>query len=136
MKSQMDNGFTFIELLVVLAVISLLSSIILVQIQSSRQRVRDAERESEIKTIQNALAIYVVNKKNYPIYSGALNGSDIVSTELRNDDAIAKMPADPINSGNYAYNYVSTGGATYTLTYYLETNSIPGKSAGQQTAQP
>ena len=131
-----NTGFTIIELLVVIAIIGLLSSIILVQVQSSRSRARDAERESEIKTIQNSLAIYVVNKKNFPVYSGALNGTDLVSTELKNNDALSQVPADPINSGNYVYSYASADGAAYTLTYYLETSSILGKSAGQQIAQP
>lgn len=136
MKSQASKGFSIIELLVVISIIGLLSSIILVQVQSSRSRARDAERESEIKSIQNALAIYVVNKGNYPIYSGALNGLDLVSTELRDNDAVSQIPTDPINSGNYIYSYVSADGAAYTLTYYLETNSILGKSAGQQNARP
>ncbi len=129
-------GFTVVELLVVLAIIGLLASIILTQLQSSRARARDAEREQEIKTIQNGLAIYAVNRGLYPVYDGALTGSDLVSTTLINENAVPQMPRDPINSGNYVYRYASVDGSTYVLSYYLETDSIQSKPAGQHTASP
>lgn len=130
------KGFTIVELLVVMSIIVLLGSLILVQVSSSRARSRDAEREAEIKTLQNALAIYIVNNKLYPVYSGALSGADATSVALVNDGALQQVPLDPFNSGNYRYAYASTDGSTYTITYYLETNSISGKSAGVQTASP
>ncbi|MBI2640467.1 MAG: type II secretion system protein GspG [Candidatus Sungbacteria bacterium] len=138
-KLQITNravGFTIVELLVVMAIIVLLGSLILVQVSSSRARSRDAERESEIKTLQNALAIYAVNNRTYPIYSGPLSGADQASVALVNDGALNQVPVDPFNSGNYQYAYDSADGSTYTLTYYLETNSISGKSAGVHTATP
>ena len=132
----MKKGFTLLELLVVIAIISLLGSLIFTQFESTRARGRDAEREKEIKTIQNALAIYVINNLNYPVYSGALNGSDPVSVALISNGAIPQIPFDSFNTGNFVYSYTSADGSTYTLTYYLETNSIPGKPAGMQTARP
>lgn len=130
------RGFSIVELLVVMSVIVLLGSMILVQVTSSRARARDAERESEVKTLQNALAIFIVNNKLYPIYSGPLTGTDAGSTALVNDGALQQMPLDPSNSGNYRYVYDSTDGSTYTITYYLETNSVSGKPAGAHTASP
>ncbi len=136
MIMKISKGFTIIELLVVIAVFGLLASLIFTQVQTARARARDAEREGEIKTIQNALSIHVVNAKFYPIYSGNLTGQDAVSSALLASEAITQMPADPINTGNYRYSYNSADGTTYTLTYWLETNSISGKSAGQQTVGP
>lgn len=123
-------------MLVVLAVITMIGSFVFVQMQQARARTRDAEREEEVKTIQNALALYVVNNKNYPIYTGALTGTDSVSTALIASNSLPQMPADPHNSGVYQYTYASGNGATYTITYYLETDSVLGKSAGAQTASP
>lgn len=130
------HGFSVVELLVVISVIVLLGSLILVQVSSSRARARDAEREGEVKTLQNALAIYIVNNKSYPVFSGPLTGSDAASTALTNDGSLSQVPLDPANTGNFRYVYTSTDGSTYTITYYLETNSISGKSAGVQTATP
>ncbi len=131
-----NRGFTVIELLVVTAIIGLIASIVLVQLSNTRGRARDAEREQEIKTIQNALAIYAVNAGRYPVYSGELTGSDAVSMALRDENAISQMPLDPLNTGDYKYNYESADGTTYTLAYFLETDSILGKSAGENFATP
>ncbi|QQG45677.1 MAG: type II secretion system protein [Candidatus Sungiibacteriota bacterium] len=135
------NGFTIVELLVVIAIIGLLSSLVLVQIQSSRARARDAEREEEIKSLQNALALYIVNSHNFPVGSGPLTGSDQVSLELIAKEALNQVPLDPLNTDpagdpDYRYLYNSADGGTYTLTYWLETNSVSGKSAGQHFAAP
>lgn len=130
------QGFTIIELLVVLAVIALISSLIFVQMQQARSRARDAEREEEIKTIQSALALYVVSNSLYPVYTGVLTGSDPVSLALVGSNSLSQVPMDPINDGNFKYSYESSNGTAYELTYYLETDSIPGKQSGIQKATP
>ena len=140
------QGFSIVEMLVVIAIIGFIGSLIFVQLQSSRQRARDAEREQEIKSLQNALAIYATNAGKYPPANTALlpyaaatlSGSDPVSTNLRDSDALAQIPLDPINSGNFVYKYQTTHGSTYTLTYYLETDTILGKPSANnpQRATP
>ena len=135
-KRELLTGFTIIELLVVVSIAALISSIILVQFQQTRSRAHDTEREGEINSLQKALALYVINNRSYPIYSGPLTGVDIVSDTLINNEVITQIPVDPINSGDYRYIYDSTSGSTYTLTYYLETDSISGKTSGIQTIGP
>lgn len=126
------------ELLVVTAIISLIGSAIFVQVEQARSKARDAQRERDVKTLQGALAIYVVNNRTYPVSDPpvALIGSDSVSQELLNKDALPKIPADPFNYSNYRYIYASVDGSTYLITYYLETNTITGKPAGEHTAAP
>ena len=137
-NSQKNRGFTLVELLVVTAIISLVGSVILVQIAEVRSKARDAQRERDIKTLQDALAIYVVDNRTYPVSnpSVALTGLDPVSQELLNKETLPKVPLDPVNYNNYRYIYASVDGSTYLLTYYLETNTITGKPAGEHTAAP
>ena len=123
-------------MLIVVAIITMLSSLAFVQFQSARARARDAQREKEVKTFQDALAIYATDVNKYPVYSGALTGNDAASLELLAKDTITKIPLDPENVGNYKYIYDSGNGTTYTITYYLETDSIPGKQPGANTASP
>lgn len=140
----MYHGFTIIELIVVTAIIAMLGSIIFVQIKSVRSRGRDAERESEIKSIQTALALHVINTRVYPAYTDiAIDGFDSLSQELRAANTIQGIARDPLNIDNYRYIYNPTdGGAysydgtTYRIRYYLETNSISGKTEGVQVAGP
>lgn len=135
-RQEAQKGFSIIEIIVVLAVIGLIGSMIFLQIESVRTKARDAEREQEIRVIKDALAIYVVNAKLYPVYTGLLTGADTVSSALIASDAIRAIPLDPLNVGNYRYSYSSTDGIVYTLTYYLETDTIPGKAAGEQRTGP
>jgi type II secretion system protein G len=130
------KGFTLIEILVVLAIIGLLASIVIVRANTTRARARDAERVSEIKSLQNALELYFTNNNGFPITSSAviLDGQDgannSVETDLISARTIPAIPSDPNNSGNFQYRYLqndANNGATYEIQYYLETDSILGK---------
>ena len=148
--AQKRSGFTLVELLVVVAIIAMLGSIIFAQFSTARAKARDAEREQEIKTLQSALGLYANSNQSYPPAATAvcLNGSDAVSTALINAGTLSGVPTDsqlncpadpsstmPSSSFRY-YRNVSTDTTTYTLNYYLETDTIPGKSAGLQTFTP
>jgi prepilin-type N-terminal cleavage/methylation domain-containing protein len=138
------RGFTIIELLVVVAIIALLASTVVALFSNARSRSRDAKRVGDIKELHDALAVYVTNTRTFPnptIAGGiCLTGSDAISTTLVGADAIKSIPRDPqqnCGSGlptaaNPHYHYESLDGSTYTLWYYLETDSIPGKNPGQQ----
>ena len=130
------GGFTIIEMLVVVAIAGMLLSGVFVLFQGARAKGRDAVREQDIKTLQNALSLYVTNFRSYPVYDGYLTGDDAVSVALKNSDSLPQMLRDSLNSGNYRYSYTSADGSTYILKYYLETNSVPGKAAGLNQVSP
>jgi len=56
-KSRFTKGFTLIELLVVIAIIGILSSIVLVSLNSARGKARDAERVSSLKEMATAIQL-------------------------------------------------------------------------------
>lgn len=145
-RARNGGGFTLIELLVVTAIITMLLSFAAAQFNLARVRQRDAEREQEVKFLQQALALYAVTHSRYPpanaallpYASSALSGSDPVSQDLIQTQAIPSTPLDPINVGDYQYRYASGDGSTYEITYSLETDSIPGKTPANnpQRAKP
>ena len=130
------GGFSLIELLVVTAIIATIASVAFVQMAEYRARARDAEREREIGELQKALALYATNSRAFPIASGVITGGDALSLALLNADALPAIPEDPLRTGNYLYTYDSPDGKSYTIIYFLETDSIPGKAKGRQTATP
>ena len=127
-------GFTLIELLIVIAVISMLLSLVMVSFRTTRARARDAKRELEVKTIQTALKLYFTSFRTYPVTTGPviLARTDSISLLMASGETINEMPLDPINADIYVYTYNSPIGSNYTVTYYLETDTIFGKSAGLQ----
>lgn len=64
------NSFTVIELLVVVAIIALISSIFLVYVKGVREEARDARRLSDIHIIETALDLYYVKYGEYPSVDG------------------------------------------------------------------
>jgi type II secretion system protein G len=129
-------GFTLVELLVVVAIIGLLTGVVVISITNVKAKARDAQRVSDINTINTALNMYHNDFNAYPIYDGYITTTDALSTALRNAGALSSVPKDPLNYGNYRYYYQSVNGGDFYLQYYLETNSIQGKSQGLNYVVP
>jgi len=71
-----NRGFTLIDLLVVISIIGLLSSVVLATLDSARVKARDAQRITALKQIQTALELYYADNGRYPGWggSGGVNG--------------------------------------------------------------
>ena len=60
------KGFTLIEMLVVIAIIGLLSSVVIIGLSGAREKARDAKRLSDIRQIQNGLEVAYTAIAGYP----------------------------------------------------------------------
>jgi general secretion pathway protein G len=137
MKLNKKRGFTLVELLVVIAIIGLLTSIVVINIQQVKAKSRDSQRVANIKSIAEALTLYSTDFNAYPVYDGYLEDqSNTLAIALVGAGTIKALPTDPLNTGDYRYYYQSTNGRDYYLEYYLETNSISGKSQGRNYVVP
>ena len=61
------NGFTLIELIIVIAIIMILMAISTVGINIVRKRGRDARRKADLNTVRAALSMFYADKKVYPL---------------------------------------------------------------------
>ena len=66
------GGFSFIEILVALTIIGIISAVGMVFYQSAMKKARDARRKADLEQIRSALEIYKANdiNNNYPTTSG------------------------------------------------------------------
>jgi general secretion pathway protein G len=60
------KGFTLVELLVVISIISVISSVVLVSTASAKKRSQDAVITSEVRQVKTALDLYALSKGGYP----------------------------------------------------------------------
>lgn len=120
-----NKGFTLIELLVVIAIIGILASIVLVSLNSARQKARDVRRMGDLRQIALALEMYYDDKGVYP---GTATGTCVAADWTAMKTALeaspvymTQVPVDPTNSGTSIYSYSpSSTYKDYVLRAQLE----------------
>jgi len=119
------RAFTLVELLIVIAILGILTTIITVNYLGAKAKARDAKRITDLEAVQTALAMYYADNKSYPL-SGADNTVHPLASEcpsMAGDINIVKTalgtgylpnwPKDPSNrsatGSDYCYIYSSNG---------------------------
>ncbi len=128
-----------------ISVIGLLASVMLVALDNSRIKARDARRKVDITQLQKALEFYYDDNNNtYPASSGATtpnnswyNSADSSWNSLATalSKYMTKLPKDPLENNNsaewaltgYHYSYFSNAygcpGQWYMIVFKLENSS-------------
>ncbi|MBP6924713.1 MAG: prepilin-type N-terminal cleavage/methylation domain-containing protein [Candidatus Pacebacteria bacterium] len=134
------RGFTLVEIIVVVSVIAILSSLLVVGMTEAGQRSRDSDRQANLRLVQNALELY---KNKYGRYPNGCNGVNVWSAETVSatspnrcssgqeyivglaPEFIPTLPKDlrpnGVNSG-YMY-YVNTEGSAFKFVSYKTVES-------------
>lgn len=124
-----DKGFTLLELLITITILSILATVGLGQYRSSQMKARDAQRKADLGNIARALEMYYNDHESYPLADGGRISVEGVGldwgTEFSTDDAIymKALPKDPQDPEHY-YCYESDG-SYYALYAYLENENDP-----------
>jgi type II secretion system protein G len=107
MNTYSKKGFTLVELLVVIAIIGILSSVVVVSLNSARSKARDTKRVADISNLRIALEAYYDSNSNYPTTLAVLKTGGFVSA----------VPIDP--QDGTAYSYAALGSGTTCSSYHL-----------------
>jgi general secretion pathway protein G len=61
-----QNGFTLIELMIVIVIIGILATLLIPRIMERPEEARRIKAKADIKTIESALKLYKIDTGNYP----------------------------------------------------------------------
>ena len=103
--NKLEQGFSLIEILVVLMIIGLLSTIVVVNVIPSQERARIEKAKADIVILENALEMYKLEQYRYPSKEQGLS-SLVVSNEREGSSSrgyIKRLPNDPWGNP-YQYN--------------------------------
>ncbi len=102
---KLGKGFSLIEILVVLMIIGLLSTIVAINVMPSQERARIEKAKADIVILENALEMYKLEQYRYPSKEQGLS-SLVVSNEREGSSSrgyIKRLPNDPWGNP-YQYN--------------------------------
>jgi len=126
MPRHPSSGFTLIELMVVIAIIGVLSSVVLASLNVAKLKANDAKRATDLHAIQTAIEMYATANNTYPVSpSWAWSSRCNAWPDLASGNVIPglvptylpKMPSDPTMdaaANTCCYLYLSNG-ADYKL---------------------
>ena len=115
-KSGLAAGFTLVELLIVIAVISILIGIAIPRFKGMQQEGWYAQANSELKTVQTAIESYYLHQKSYPATTATICASVLNSASPA---IITDVLYDPFrgNGSTNEYYYRASDNGQYYLIY-------------------
>ncbi len=147
-----QEGFTIVELLIVIVVIGILAAIVITTYAGIQAKARNAKRQTDLNSVQTNLEAYFQSNGHYPSYAD-LNSPTWVAANMKSLDLTALLDPSatcvqssttnclvnaataPTSAGNYDYYPVDSTGSSAnceatdtTCTAYTLTATYEGSS--------
>ncbi|PIY68596.1 hypothetical protein COY90_05150 [Candidatus Roizmanbacteria bacterium CG_4_10_14_0_8_um_filter_39_9] len=124
------RGFTFIEILVVVTIIGIITAVGTLSYSSIMKQSRDAKRKGDLEQIRAAVEMYKSSTNKYPIkLDGIVPTAFCSTTDCSGEVYLSTSPKDPVPA-TYRYYYYSLDGLSYTIGASLEIQPETGLKCG------
>lgn len=138
-RSRFEQGFTLMELMIVMVIMSILVAIAMGSFTSSSKRGRDNRRKNDLKSVSTALEAYYNDKGQYPVGSGGVMMGCFAGDaqecawggEFEDQNGTLYMvliPTDPSSTLEY---YYASNGLRYGLYAKMENTLDTGDGVNQ-----
>ncbi len=111
-KSIKNQGFTLIEVMVVVVILSILAALVVPRIMDNPDKARLLKVEQDIRAIETALKLYKLDNYTYPTTDQGLEALVTRTTippeprQWKQGGYLNSVPTDP---WGFSYNYLSPG---------------------------
>src|SRR3990172_11335273 len=103
------RGFTFIEILVVITIIGILTAVGVTNLRVANQKAKDGRRQADLEQIRAALELYRSDQNLYPTTAEFPDAGGTLTSPDGNITYISDRPEDPVSGRSYKY--TSSAGA-------------------------
>ncbi len=128
-QRQNEQGFTLVELMVVIFIIGLLATVVIINVLPAQDQALVTKAKSDIATMDQALQMYRLDNLNYPATGEGLQALRTPPASLtrperyRSGGYIQQLPSDPWGR---PYQYSSPGQKGAYDIYSLGADGAPG----------
>lgn len=142
-KRKYPKAFTLVELMVVIAIIGILSTIVSVNLSGAQKKSRDSRRIADLQALNSSLKMYYEDKDSYP--DADVDNSDsnkyctigdkwddnqtICLGEIQTLGFVSTLPTDPLSSSKYEYRKDDTNDVKKVILH-ATLEKITASSAG------
>lgn len=135
MKKQRQHGFTLIEILIVVVILSILAIAVVPQFLDQPGKARVARAQSDISNLKKALSMYKLDNFNYPSTSQGLQalvsrpGGQPEAKNWKPGGYVEKLVQDPWGND---YQYLNPGNHGEVDIYSFGADGQPGGEGENQ----
>ena len=135
MKQQRQQGFTLIEILIVVVILSILAIAVVPQFLDQPGKARVARAQSDISNLKKALSMYKLDNFNYPSTSQGLQalvsrpGGQPEAKNWKPGGYVEKLVQDPWGND---YQYLNPGNHGEVDIYSFGADGQPGGEGENQ----
>jgi prepilin-type N-terminal cleavage/methylation domain-containing protein len=126
MMSRLNKGYTLMEVLMVVAIVGLLSSLVLARFDSERKRTAINVTKANLESIRTAVALFYEIEGTWP----ANNLSNLINGAPSGKRYLGSMPAEAIKNISVVVNVTNNnGGWVFDLAGHTVLPNLTGLDA-------
>ncbi len=95
-----NKGFSLIELLVVISIIGVLTTVLVMNFVGSRERARDAQKIQNLNSLKSALRMYYNDNQTYPLAKSNLQTNLVTGGYIASLGDMVDVGYTQVDSGN------------------------------------